>query len=68
MMAEDIKFTLEMIRLNLGKSRQEMADLLEISLDRYNRLVAGDSRMLAIELIKLMDISNLKAENIKILS
>ena len=67
-MAEDIKFTLEMIRLNLGKSRQEMADLLEISLDRYNRLVAGDSRMLAIELIKLMDISNLKAENIKILS
>ncbi len=68
MMAEDIKFTLEMIRLNLGKSRQEMADLLEVSLDRYNRLVAGDSRMLAIELIKLMDISNLKAENIKILS
>lgn len=67
-MAEDIKFTLEMIRLNLGKSRQEMADLLEVSLDRYNRLVAGDSRMLAIELIKLMDISNLKAENIKILS
>lgn len=53
----EIKMTLEAIRNNLGLTRAEMAEKLSITTDRYNRLVSGESKMLAIELIRLHQIS-----------
>lgn len=34
-----------------------MAEKLKITTDRYNRLVSGESKLLAVELIRLHEIS-----------
>ena len=47
------KFTIEAIRVNSGKTREETAKLLGISLDRYNRLASGESKLLATEFIAI---------------
>lgn len=61
---EEIKLNLEAIRAQMNLSRAEMADKLMISLDRYNRLANGDSKMLATELIRLHKVSGMPYENI----
>ena len=65
---DKIKLNIESIRVNMGLNRQEMADRLGITLDRYNRLAIGDSKMLAVELTKLHEISGVPYENILIVS
>ena len=62
----EIKMTLEAIRNNLGFTRPEMAERLQISTDRYNRLVNGESKMLATELVRLHKISGYPIEIIVI--
>lgn len=62
----EIKMTLEAIRSNLGFTRPEMAEKLKITTDRYNRLVNGESKMLATELIRLHQISGYPYEIIVI--
>ena len=63
---ENISLNLESIRVNMGLSRSEMAEKLQVSLDRYNRLATGDSKMLAVELKRLHDVSGVPYENIVI--
>ena len=63
---EDYTMNIEAIRTNMNLSRQEMADKMEITLDRYNRLATGDSKMLAVELTQLHQISGVPYENIVI--
>ena len=63
---DKIKLNLESIRVNMGLTRAEMAEQLGINIDRYNRLASGDSKMLATELQKLHEISNVPYENIVI--
>lgn len=60
--------SLEAIRVNMGKTRPEMAELLSVSVDRYNRLATGESKMLATELIKLHTISGVPYESIDVLN
>ena len=62
----EMKLNLEAIRVNMGLERAEMAEKLGISLDRYNRLAIGDSKMLAVELVKLIQVSGIPWEHIKI--
>lgn len=64
---EEIKLNIEAIRSQLNLPRSEMAARLGISLDRYNRLASGESKMLATELVRLHDISGVPYENIKII-
>lgn len=59
-----MKLNLEAIRANMGISRADMAKLLEVTVDRYNRLANGESRMFATELIRLHNISGVPFENI----
>lgn len=61
-----IKLSLEAIRTQMKKSRVEMAELLGINLDRYNRLANGESRMLATEVYRLNEVSGIPFENIDI--
>lgn len=63
---EGIKLSLEAIRVQMGKTRAEMAELLGINLDRYNRLATGESRMLATELYRLNEASGIPFENIDV--
>ena len=63
---ENIKLNIEAIRMNMGKSRKEMADAMQINLDRYNRLATGESRMYGDELILLHQISSVPYENIDV--
>lgn len=63
-----IQLTLEAIRVKLGKTRAEMADELGITLDRYNRLANGESRMFATELVRLGEISGIPYQNIEVIS
>ena len=63
---DEIKMNLEAIRINLGLSRKEIADRLNIGLDRYNRLATGESKMYAEELIMLHEISRIPYNNISI--
>jgi transcriptional regulator with XRE-family HTH domain len=62
------KMNIEAIRVQLKLTRQEMAEKLGISLDRYNRLASGESKMLAVELVKIHDISEIPYENIEVLA
>ena len=64
---EDIKLNIEAIRAQLKLTRSEMADRLSVSLDRYNRLASGESKMLAVELVRLHEASGVPYENIKII-
>ena len=64
---EDIKLNIEAIRAQLKLTRSEMADRLSVSLDRYNRLASGESKMLAVELVRLHEVSGVPYENIKII-
>ena len=61
---EDIKLSVEAIRLNLKLSREEMAEKLGMTLDRYNRIAIGKSKMYATELMKLEEVSNITGHNI----
>lgn len=63
---EEIKLNIEAIRMQMGITRAEMATKLDVSLDRYNRLANGDSKMLATELILLHKISGVPYENIRV--
>ena len=60
------KFTIEAIRVNSGKTREETAKLLGISLDRYNRLASGESKLLATEFIAIREKFNIPYEKIAI--
>ncbi len=62
------KMNIEAIRVQLKLTRQEMAEKLGISLDRYNRLASGESKMLAVELVKIHDLSEIPYENIEVLA
>lgn len=61
-----IKMNIESIRVYMGLTRPEMAEKMDISLDRYNRLATGESKMLATELVQLHQISDVPYENILI--
>lgn len=63
---EDIKMSLEAIRTQLGWSRGQMAEALEVTVDRYSRLARGESSMLANELIRLHEASGIPYENIRV--
>lgn len=65
---ENIKLNLESIRANMGLSRAEMAERMGITLDRYNRLANGESKMLATELAKIHEISGVPYDNILIVT
>ena len=58
--------SLEVIRVTMDLPKREMARRLGISLDRYNRLVTGESKMLATEMITLHKISGVPYEEISI--
>ena len=63
---EGVKMSLESIRVQMKKTREQMADALRISKDRYNRLAIGETRMLANELVRLHDVSGIPYENIEV--
>ncbi len=63
---EEIKLNIEAIRAQLKLPRPEMANRLGVTLDRYNRLASGESKMLATELVRLHEISGVPYENIRI--
>ena len=65
---ESMKWTMEAIRVRMDKTRAEMAEAMDITLDRYNRLVSGESRMFALELIKLHEISKVPYSEIEVTS
>jgi len=54
--------------INAGKSREETAKLLGISVDRYNRIATGSSKMLAVEFIAIHKVFNIPYENIAVKS
>jgi len=62
---DEVKLSIEAIRVMLNISRAEMAERIGVNLDRYNRLASGESKMLATELYKLHEISGVPFENIK---
>lgn len=65
-MEDIVKLPIESIRLKMGWSREEFASKLEVSLDRYNRLATGKSKMLATELIAVHIVSGIPYENIDV--
>lgn len=65
---EDIRMNIESIRVNMGLTRPEMAERMEVNIDRYNRLATGESKMLAVELIKLHQVSGVPYDNIVVLA
>lgn len=62
------KIYIEAIRINAGKSREETAKLLGISVDRYNRIATGSSKMLAVEFIAIHKVFNIPYETIAVKS
>lgn len=60
----EIKLNIEAIRANMKLTRPQMADRLGITLDRYNRLAVGESKMLATEFQTLHEISGIPYEYI----
>ena len=60
------KLSIEAIRVNSGKTREETAKLMDISIDRYNRLATNKSKMLATEFIKVHEVFNIPFEQIAI--
>lgn len=63
---EELKLNIEAIRTQMKLTRLEMAGRLGISVDRYNRLANGESKMLATELVCLHRISGVPYENIDV--
>ena len=63
---EEIKLNIEAIRAQMRKTRPQMAELLGITVDRYNRLASGESKMLASEMVKLNEVSHVPFENIDV--
>lgn len=63
----EIKLNIEAIRVQMNLPRAEMAKRLEITLDRYNRLATGESKMLATEFVKLHEISGVPYDSIVII-
>ena len=64
----NLSLNIEAIRVQMGFTRVEMAEKMNISIDRYNRLASGDSKMLAAELVSLHKIRGVPYENIKVIS
>ena len=62
---DKVELNIESIRVMMSLTRKEMADQLGVSIDRYNRLATGESRLLATEFKKLHEISGLPMEVIK---
>ena len=60
-----VKLSIEAIRAVMKLTRSEMAEKLGVSLDRYNRLATGESKLLATEFCKLQEISGVPFENIQ---
>lgn len=60
----EIKLNIEAIRANMKLTRPQMADRLGITIDRYNRLAVGESKMLATEFQALHEISGIPYEYI----
>jgi transcriptional regulator with XRE-family HTH domain len=60
-----IKLSLRAIRIQMGKTREEMAELMGMGFDRYSRIENGTSPMKAGEFIKLHDVSGVPFENIE---
>ena len=65
---ETVKLTIEAIRVNMKLTRPEMAEKMNVNIDRYNRLATGESKMLATELARLHEISNVPWESIDYLN
>lgn len=61
-----IQLNIEAIRALMKITRQEMAEKMGVTQDRYNRLASGESKMLATELIKLHEISDVPYESIDV--
>ena len=62
---ENIKLNMEAIRMQMKLTRPEFAERLGISLDRYNRLATGESKLYATEFVRLHEVSNVPLENIE---
>lgn len=60
------KITIEAIRVNNNLTREQFANMIGISLDRYNRIVQGKSKLLATELVKIHEVFNIPLEQINI--
>ena len=60
------KLSLEALRVNAGISRGEAAKLIGVSLDRYNRLASGESKLLAVEFIKIHEFITLHMNVLKL--
>lgn len=60
------KVNIEMIRIVKGLSRQQTAHLLDISIDRYNAIINGKSKMLVNEFVMIHEKFNIPFENIAI--
>lgn len=65
---DTVKLNIEAIRVNMKLTRPEMAERMNVNLDRYNRLATGESKMLAVELARLHEISNVPWESIDFLN
>lgn len=63
---EEFKVTLKAIRVNLNLSAEEMAEKLDVNLDRYYRLESKESAMKGTELIKLHVLSGVPVTSIDI--
>lgn len=63
---EEIKMSLEAIRMQLGWTRAQMAEALKVTVDRYSRIARGETSMLAAELIRLHETSGIPYENIQV--
>lgn len=62
---ENIKLNMEAIRMQMKLTRPEFAERLGISLDRYNRLATGESKLHATEFVRLHEVSGVPLENIE---
>lgn len=60
------KISIEAIRVNNNLTREQIANKLGISLDRYNRIVQGKSKLLATEFIKIHELFDIPFEQINI--
>lgn len=65
---DTVKLNIEAIRVNMKLTRPEMAERMNVNIDRYNRLATGESKMLATELARLHEISNVPWESIDFLT
>ncbi len=61
------QLTIEAIRVNKGISREEAANLLGMSIDRYNRIANGQSKLLATEFIRIHEVFDIPYEMIAII-